>query len=327
VRLGVLAALLAALFGAAPRRTPAPAPAATPAAPQRRVAVTFDDLPGVSVAGDGTDKPLDAMTARLIAAIAGSGAPAVGFVNEGKLYADERLDPKRVETLRRWTDAGFELGNHTRDHVDLNAVGQYAFQDQVARGEAVTKELLAERGRKLRFFRHPYLHTGRDLATRDGVAAYLAGRGYTIAAVTHDNSEWIFARAYSNALVRNDAALGERVAAAYVPYMDAKFDYFERQSKALFGREIPQVLLLHANSLNADRFGELAAMMRARGYRFVPLEEALADDAYRSRDEYVGAAGITWLHRWALTRDKALVLPDEPRTPAWVLEAARVESE
>ena len=289
--------------------------------------MTFDDLPGVSVAGDGTAKPLDAMTARLIAAIAGSGAPVVGFVNEGKLYAGDRLDPKRVETLRRWTDAGFELGNHTRDHADLNAVGQFAFQDEIAHGEAVTKELMEEHGKRLRFFRHPYLHTGRDRATRDAVAAYLAGRGYTIAPVTHDNSEWIFARAYANALVRNDAELGERIAAAYVPYMEAKFGYFERQSRALFGREIPLVLLLHANSLNADHFTKLAAMMKARGYRFIPLQAALADEAYRAPDDYVGGAGITWLHRWALTRDASLVLADEPKTPVWVLETARVESE
>jgi hypothetical protein len=109
--------------------------------------------------------------------------------------------------------------------------------------------------------------------------------------------------------------------------MEAKFDYFERQSKALFGREIAQVLLVHANSLNADHFPELAKMMKARGYSFIPLEDALRDDAYRSTDTWTGTAGITWLHRWALTRDKALVLPDEPKTPSWILEAARVESE
>jgi peptidoglycan/xylan/chitin deacetylase (PgdA/CDA1 family) len=321
-------ALLAALLGgAAPKRTPAPIPAAAPPATARRVAVTFDDLPGVSVAGDGTAKPLDLMTAKLVEAIEASGAPVVGFVNEGKLYAGDRLEPARVATLRRWTDAGCELGNHTRDHVDLNAVDEYAFQEQVARGEPVVKELLAERGKRLRFFRHPYLHTGNDAAKRDAVAAYLAGRGYTVAAVTHDNSEWIFARAYANALVRNDAELGGRIAAAYVPYMEAKFDYFERQSKALFAREIPQVLLLHANSLNADHFGELARMMKARGYAFIRLDEAIADEAFRSADSYVGAAGITWLHRWALTRDRSLVLPGEPKTPAWILETARVESE
>src|SRR4030095_8019997 len=96
------------------------------------------------------------------------------------------------------------------------------------------------------------------------------------------NGDWIFARAYASAARRGDAATQKRVADAYVPYMEAKFDYFERESRALFGREIPQVLLVHANGVNADRFGELAAMMRRRGYAFVTLEEALKDPAYRS---------------------------------------------
>ena len=48
-----------------------------------------------------------------------------------------------------------------------------------------------------------------------------------------------------------------------------------------------------------------------RGYTFVPLEQALADSAYASADTYTGPAGITWLHRWALTRASAA-----PSSPA-----------
>jgi hypothetical protein len=36
------------------------------------------------------------------------------------------------------------------------------------------------------------------------------------------------------------------------------------------------VLLLHANALNADRFGDLALVMKKRGYRFVTLRRGLA---------------------------------------------------
>jgi hypothetical protein len=110
--------------------------------------------------------------------------------------------------------------------------------------------------------------------------------------------------------------------------MDAKFDYFERESRALFGREIPQILLIHANSLNADAFGRLSAMMKARGYAYATLGEALEDPAYRSPDTFTGAGGISWLHRWALTRGgKGLVLPDEPTVPKFVLEIAGVDGE
>ena len=110
--------------------------------------------------------------------------------------------------------------------------------------------------------------------------------------------------------------------------MEAKTAYWERQSKALFGREIPQVLLVHANRLNADHFGRVATMLAGRGYRFVPLPDALQDPAYASADRFTGGGGISWLHRWALTRGGvAAVLPDEPETPPWVLAAAGVAEE
>lgn len=294
--------------------------------PARQVAVTFDDLPGVSVIGDGV-AGLDAMTVRLLKAIADSGTPVVGFVNEGKLVHDGRLDEARVAVLARWVQAGFELGNHTYSHLDLNRTLLPAFEDDLVRGEPGTRSLLEAHGKTLRFFRHPFLHTGRDLETKRGLEAFLKQRGYRIAPVTHDNGEWIFARAYLNAAQRGDSAARARIAEAYVPYMEAKFDYFERESRSLFGREIAQILLIHANSLNADTFPSLAAMMKRRGYSFVTLDRALEDPAYTSPDTYIGAGGITWLHRWALTRGPGLVLPDEPQVPDWVMKEAGVDSE
>ena len=138
--------------------------------------------------------------------------------------------------------------------------------------------------------------------------------------------EWIFASAYAKAANAGDSAAKKRVLDAYVPYMEAKFGYWERTSRSLFGREIPQILLIHANSLNADAYPELARMMQARGYRFVPLAEALEDPAFRSPDTFTGAGGISWLHRWTLTEGKK-PLPDEPTVPKFVLEAAGVEGE
>src|SRR4029453_7394315 len=109
---------------------------------------------------------------------------------------------------------------------------------------------------------HPFLHTGRSIEVKRGLQAFLHERGYEIAPVTHDNGEWIFALAFARAGNAGDAAAQRTVLDAYVPYMDAKFDYFERSSRALFGREIPQVLLIHANSLNSDAYPALAGMMK-----------------------------------------------------------------
>ena len=104
--------------------------------------------------------------------------------------------------------------------------------------------------------------------------------------------------------------------------MEQVVRFYEDQSRQLFGREIPQVLLLHAYALNADHLDRLLSLLRDRGYRFVSLEEVLADPAYDSEDAYVGPGGITWLHRWAISRDvDRSMFAGEPRVPGWVREA------
>ena len=76
-----------------------------------------------------------------------------------------------------WIDSGFELGNHTFSHSFLNKVGLAAWEDDVVQGESVTRMLLAERKMMLRYFRHPFLDTGRDLLTRRQAEAFLTNRG------------------------------------------------------------------------------------------------------------------------------------------------------
>lgn len=314
-----LAAVAAVVFVSA---AAAPAPAAPPAG--RRMALTFDDLPAQR-AESASPARLAEITQGIVGTLARRRLPAVGFVNEGKLAVGGKVDPARVALLERWLDAGIELGNHSYSHLDLHRVAPDAFLADVARGEEVTRPLAAARGIPYRYFRHPYLHTGRELAVRRAVHAFLAERGYRVAPVTIDNSEWIFAAAYDQAIDRKDRRLRKRLATAYLDYMEAMCAYYEGQSRALFGREIPQVLLVHANTLNAHHLPALLKRFERRGYRFVALESALADPAYATPDEYTGPAGTTWIHRWAMTRgiDRA-TFRGEPTTPAWVQEAAGV---
>jgi peptidoglycan/xylan/chitin deacetylase (PgdA/CDA1 family) len=330
------ALLVAACAAQAPpaepaRGTAAPsAPAARAAAPPaaapsgRAVAVTLDDLPVVPPARHDLDAQRE-ITERLVAALAARGVPAIGFVNEAKLAVDGAVDPRRVALLERWLDAGFELGNHTFSHPDLHRVPLADFLAEIDRGDEVTARLLAARGERPRWFRHPFLHTGRDLETKRAVETFLAERGYRVAPVTIDNGEWIFAAAYVAAAAAADRETQERLGAAYLDYMDAVTAFYEGQARAIVDGELPQVLLLHANLLNADHLGALLDRLAARGYRFVPLAEALAHPAYARPDTYTGAGGITWLHRWAITAgvDRA-VFAGEPEVPAWVVELAGV---
>ena len=293
---------------------------------QKRVAITFDDLPVASTVQ--TDEGWAEITTKLLTTMTRNKIPVVGFVNEGQLYRDKKLDPNRVALLKRWLDSGLELGNHTFSHKSLHSIPLAEYEADVLHGEVVLRQLTTAKHAKLRYFRHPFLHTGRSLEVRQQFESFLHTHGYTIAPVTIDNSEWIFARAYDNARDAKDLDATSRVAEAYVPYMESKFAHFENLSEKLFGRQIKQVLLLHANSINADHFGDLVGMLKRRGYKFITLEEALTDSAYQSPDTTTGSWGISWIDRWALTRK----VPDdffqgEPRTPQFVLKLAKVESE
>ena len=298
------------------------APQAMPSA-GRQIAVTIDDLPTASVLGADLGAA-QRTTADLLAALKRNQVPAIGFVNEGKLRTDGRIDPRRVALLRQWLDAGFDLGNHTFSHVDFHSTPLADYERQVLEGEKVTKELLRERGRNIRYFRHPFLHTGRSASDRRRFESFLGRHGYRVAPITFDNYDYIFAAAYDRAAARDDSSAQQRIADEYVAYMEAIASFYEQQSVAIVGREVRQTLLIHASALNAATFGRLSSMLRGRGYQFITLDRALADPVYQHRDEYYGPAGITWLHRWALTDGKkGAIFAGEPAVPAWIEEAAR----
>ena len=295
------------------------------AAAQRRVAITIDDLPVVSTRTD--IKTRREITKKLLGHIKKAKIPAIGFVNENKLYKKDERDPEQIALLKMWLDAGLELGNHTYSHRSLHSITLEEYEADLLKGEIITKELLKERGRTIRFFRHPYLQTGRTDEIKTQFDKFLKDHGYTIAPISFDDADYIFSRAYDVAYDKHDKKLMKKVGDAYIPYMKAKLEYWERQSKTLFGREIAQTLLIHANFINSDHLDDLAKMFKERGYEFVDLETALKDEAYAKADRYYGRAGISWLHRWALEEGREKLEKDEPSVPDFVLKLSGFESE
>jgi peptidoglycan/xylan/chitin deacetylase (PgdA/CDA1 family) len=284
--------------------------------PDRQVAITFDDLPAGNAAFVDAATITD-MTSHLLAALREQRIPAVGFVNERKLYKLGEVD-QRIKALEMWLESGFELGNHTFSHPSLNRVPLRAFEDDVIQGETVTRLLLAQHKMELRYFRHPYLEVGRDLETRRQAEAFLSARGYRIAPVTVDAWDWMYGRVYEDARKHGDTALQQQLVNSYLSYTDTMFGFAEQLSKELVGYELKQILLLHANQLEADHVGELAEVIRKRGYRFITLQEALGDPAFSMPDTYVGEEGTDWLDHWAITRGKPA--QGHPVFPQWVIE-------
>jgi len=287
--------------------------------PTREVAITIDDLPA-GAANMMTAATITEMTTKLLTTLRDQKVPVVGFVNEKKLYKFGEVD-ERIKALRMWLDYGFELGNHTFSHTSLNQVGLQVWEDDVVQGESVTRLLLAEHSMKLRYFRHPFLDTGRDLETRRQAEAFLIARGYRIAPVTLDAWDWMYAGVYDDARKRGDTALADEITRSYLSYSDQVLDYAEQLSKQTIGYEPKQILLLHGNQLEADHIGDLLDVMRKRGYHFIALGDALSDPAYGLPDTYVGEEGTGWLDHWAITLGKPA--RGAPVFPQWVIDRSK----
>ena len=291
-------------------------------APQKRdrqVAVTIDDLPA-GMADRLPASEITALTTKLLGTLRDQKIPVVGFVNEKKLYKPGEVD-ERIKVLQMWLDYGFELGNHTFSHASLNQVGLKAWEDDVIQGESVTRMLLAQHKMKLRYFRHPYLDTGRDLLTRRQAEAFLVDRGYRIAPITLDGWDWMFAGLYEDAKKRNDTTLEAQIVKEYLAHHDSAFAYAEQLSAKVVGYEPKQILLLYASNLEADHIGELLEVLRKRGYRFVTLEDALGDQAYSLPDTFVGEEGSGWIEHWAITQGK--IPQGSPIFPQWVIDRTK----
>ncbi len=286
---------------------------------QHKIAITVDDLPKAVVGDDLAPGDLNDVRAT-IWQLSGDlrGTPAVGFVNEKKLFVPGELD-SRMAVLQMWLDDGHELGNHTFSHLDFQTTPLPAFEADILHGEVLTGELLRRAGAKERYFRFPYNHTGATRQDKEALEQFLRAHGYTEAPFTIQHDDYIFNDVYTRARKSWNSALQERVRAAYLTHLDIALDYCERITRDVFARDIPQVLLIHANDLNADAIGDILERLRKRGYTFISLEEALRDPAYQSKDDYVGPYGISWIQRWAVTKGVAID-KHEPDPPQWILD-------
>jgi len=68
---------------------------------KRAVSITFDDLPGTH----GNKDQLIYVNKKLLTTLKQEQIPTIGFVNESKLYCNEKPDEHLMSVLLNWLDA------------------------------------------------------------------------------------------------------------------------------------------------------------------------------------------------------------------------------
>ncbi len=260
---------------------PSPAPAATTPAPlgPLRVAITIDDLPAHGPLSPGESQL--SVHAKLLEVLDAHGVPgAYGFVNAAKL---ERVADGRA-VLELWRDRGHPLGNHTFSHANINEVGVAAFIADIERNDAVLADIMGDSAtarRSRRAFRYPYLRQGADAATLDAVRDYLRDNGYQLAEVTVDFGDWAYNAPYARCRARGDEDAIADLRWSFVANGVGFLRWSDRAARALYGRRIPHVLLLHSGSFDAAVLDDLLTAYEHIGVEWITLDAALADPAYQ----------------------------------------------
>ncbi|MCE7990815.1 MAG: polysaccharide deacetylase family protein [Roseivirga sp.] len=290
---------------------------------QKKVCITIDDLP---VVGYGFNKPEEwkSVTQKLITHFKEEGIPAIGYVNEHKLYTNGQLNQERLAILELWLSNGYELGNHTYDHMDYHKSSFEDFTANIIDGEKITRPLMEKYQKSLQYFRHPFLRAGNTQQTSEALEGFLKDAGYTPAPVTLDSDDYLFAKAYAGAFRKGEKDLMKKIGDEYISHTENKLQFYEKLTEKVFGRQIAQTYLCHANMLNADYLDELAEMFKRNGYEFVSQTDVLKDKAYQEPVTKFGNWGVSWLYRWALSRDKGKALfKVDIEVPAYIQELAK----
>lgn len=284
----------------------------------KQVCLSVDDLTVVSYGINDTSFTYG-ITRNLIKTFDKYQIPAIGFVNESKVYTNDMLDASKVKHLEMWASNGYDLGNHTFAHLSYHKTPFDEYTAGILKGELVTRPLLEQYGKELKYFRHPYLQVGLTQSAYDSLNQFLTKHDYIVAPVSIDNSDWRFAKAYSDAYKKGDAQLMNKIGEAYVDYMEQVLVYYEQQSMELFGRIIAQTLLTHASYLNANYLDNVMQKYVEHGYQFISQEEALEDPAYQTAVTHFDNWGISWIDRWNLSQGKSRdIFKDEPKVPAFI---------
>jgi peptidoglycan/xylan/chitin deacetylase (PgdA/CDA1 family) len=247
-----------------------------PAAQAQSLAFTFDDGPRL------TETPLLSPAQRnqaLLDALSAQRVQAALFVTCGN-GADR---PQGYALAQAWGRAGHAIGNHTMTHLDLNSakVTLAQYQQEVADCDRITSTLAGYR----KWFRYTYLREGNTPEKRDGMRDYLRQSGYRNAYVSLDTSDWRLDEKLVDVLRANAQADLTPIRLAYLSHLRQRAEAYRDLSRQLEGRDIPQVMLLHHNLINALWLKDAIQQFKDMGWTIVTPEQAFADAVYQQSPE------------------------------------------
>jgi peptidoglycan/xylan/chitin deacetylase (PgdA/CDA1 family) len=224
---------------------------------KRSISLTIDDLPFV---GENKNYHLN----MIIDAIKSNAIPATGFI------IAKEVNATNWESLRRFHDTGLALGNHTMSHTNLNNVNAETYIQEIDRADKILSPVLTAP----KFFRYPYLVMGNGLK-KEIISDYLQSKNYQVAPISIDSKDFIFNQLLLSVPEKERRQFLTVLKPCYIDFIWQQTLKAEEHHRYNNKPDDAQILLIHANLLNAYVLPDIIKLYKQNGFDFVSLEQAL----------------------------------------------------
>ncbi|WP_022720427.1 polysaccharide deacetylase family protein, partial [Rhodopseudomonas sp. B29] len=238
------------------------------------------------------------------------------YAFSGTAPADHDSDLLRI--LDQWVERGHFVSNHTHYHANLNWIDAVHYiRDIEKTGELI--ERWASQS-PTRYFRYAMDNWGNTQDKFEQVSAYLSSNKYTTAPI----NAWFYdtdfiAPHYRASLSKDEAAL-QYLRKTFIETALQQLRVQAAAARAMFGRDISYIWLIHATPLAAECIGEILEGFATGGAEFIGLDEAMSDPINGQPVPLVTHRFLNHIQKWATVR--GLSIDDCP--PAIVDEIDRI---
>jgi peptidoglycan-N-acetylglucosamine deacetylase len=269
-----------------------------PAFAEKRIALSFDDIPR----GQSAFLGLDERTVKLIAALNKAGVKqAVFFLNPAKLAEEQGKGGE--DRIAAYVAAGHVIANHSNTHPSLSALTAEAYLADIDAAELWLKGRPGYRP----WFRFPFLNEGRnDKTKRDAVRAGLKARGLRNGYVTAECSDWHFETLANEAVKAGKTVDMDALRDLYVQRHVEAANFYDGLAIKTLGRSPAHVMLLHETDIAALFVDDLVAGLRKEGWTIITADEAYKDRIAKLMPDTPSAQGTL---TEALAWEKGLPAP------------------
>ncbi len=279
---------------------------------QKKIAVGFKIASSNMISEK--DKNSAGITTFLVEKLKQNNIPAVGFLQVSKFYDKDfkgsgsdfyKLLPPQTASVKVWRDAGFEVGIGSYSNLKFSDTDFDDYAADAKKNIELVKPILSENKQELVYFSYQFPNTGNNFESKIQFEKWLTEQHLRSVPNTFDNLE-VFSNVYDLAISLENPKAKSEIKQGFLKQIENMIVHYEDYSKDIFGREIPQTLILNSSALTIDAADELFAVFRKHGYEFISIKEALNDEVFNQPETYVNYEGRSWFEKRAIAQGKEI---------------------